>query len=166
MIKLEGGRVYDPANGIDGKLMDLYIEDGRLVKPAAGKKVQRVIGPLNGSIVMAGGIDIHTHIGGGKVNIARLLLAEDHDENRVASGALTRSGSGSIAPSSFITGYRYAEMGYTACFEPAMMPVNARQSHLEMADTPMLDTGAYVLLGNDDFLLRLLNTGKETTRDQ
>lgn len=160
MIKLEGGRIYDPANGIDGKLMDLYIEDGKLVKPAAGKKVHREIG-LNGSIVMAGGIDIHTHIGGGKVNIARLLLAEDHDDNRTASSALTRSGSGSIAPSSFVTGYRYAEMGYTACFEPAMMPVNARQSHLEMADTPMLDTGAYVLLGNDDFLLRLLNTGKE-----
>ena len=89
------------------------------------------------------------------------MLAEDHDDNRVASSALTRSGSGSIAPSSFVTGYRYAEMGYTACFEPAMMPVNARQSHLEMADTPMLDTGAYVLLGNDDFLLRLLNSGKE-----
>ena len=160
MIKLEGGKVYDPANGIDGKLMDLYIEDGKLVRPAAGKKVRREIG-LNGSVVMAGGIDIHTHIGGGKVNIARLLLAEDHDDNRVASSDLTRSGSGSIAPSSFVTGYRYAEMGYTACFEPAMMPVNARQSHLEMADTPMLDTGAYVLLGNDDFLLRLLNTGKE-----
>ena len=160
MIKLEGGRVYDPANGVDGKLMDLYIEDGKLVKPAAGKKVRQVIG-LNGSIIMAGGIDIHTHIGGGKVSIARLLLAEDHDDNRVASSALTRSGSGSIAPSSFVTGYRYAEMGYTTCFEPAMMPVNARQSHLEMADTPMLDTGAYALLGNDDFLLRLLNAGKE-----
>ncbi|MCY4362217.1 MAG: formylmethanofuran dehydrogenase subunit A [Gammaproteobacteria bacterium] len=160
MIKLEGGRVYDPVNGLDGKLMDLYIEDGKLVKPAAGKKVRRVIG-LNGSIVMAGGIDIHTHIGGGKVSIARLLLAQDHDDNRVASSALTRSGSGSIAPSSFVTGYRYAEMGYTTCFEPAMMPVNARQSHLEMADTPMLDTGAYALLGNDDFLLRLLNSGKE-----
>ena len=160
MIKLEGGRVYDPVNGIDGKLMDLYIEDGRLVEPAAGKKVREVIG-LNGSIVMAGGIDIHTHIGGGKVNLARLLLAEDHDDNPVASSDLTRSGSGSITPSSFVTGYRYAEMGYTACFEPAMMPVNARQSHLEMADTPMLDTGAYVLLGNDDFLLRLLKGRKE-----
>ena len=65
MIKLEGGKVYDPANGIDGKLMDLYIEDGKLVKPEAGKKVRQVIG-LNGSIVMAGGIDIHTHIGGGQ----------------------------------------------------------------------------------------------------
>ena len=54
------------------------------------------------------------------------------------------------------TGYRYTEMGYTAGFEPAVLPVNARQAHMEMADTPNLDTGGYAMLGNDDFLLRLL----------
>ena len=160
MIKLEGGKVYDPANGIDGRILDLYIQDGKLVEPAPEQKIHQVIN-LDGRIVMAGGIDIHTHIGGGKVNIARLLLAEDHSTSAVAASALTHSGSGTIAPTSFVTGYRYAEMGYTTCFEPAMMPVNARASHLEMADTPMLDTGAYVLLGNDDFLLRLLQGKKE-----
>ena len=160
MIKLEGGKVYDPANGIDGRILDLYIQDGKLVEPAPDQKIHQIIN-LDGRIVMAGGIDIHTHIGGGKVNIARLLLAEDHSTSAVAASALTHSGSGTIAPTSFVTGYRYAEMGYTTCFEPAMMPVNARASHLEMADTPMLDTGAYVLLGNDDFLLRLLQGKKE-----
>ena len=160
MIKLEGGKVYDPANGIDGRILDLYIQDGKLVEPAPDQKIHQVIN-LGGHIVMAGGIDIHTHIGGGKVNIARLLLADDHDTNPVPPGDLTHSGSGTIAPTSFVTGYRYAEMGYTTCFEPAMMPVNARASHLEMADTPMLDTGAYVLLGNDDFLLRLLQGKKD-----
>ena len=163
MIKLIGGKVYDPANGIDGVVMDLYVQDGRLVDPATVEKVHREI-DLDGRIVMPGGIDIHTHIGGGKVSIARLLMAEDHNDHTTAPDALRRSGSGAIAPSSFITGYRYAEMGYTSCFEPAMMPVNARQSHLEMADTPMLDTGAYVLLGNDDFLLRLLQKKKDQQR--
>ncbi len=160
MIKLEGGKVYDPANGIDGRILDLYVQDGMLVEPAPDQKIHQVIN-LGGRIVMAGGIDIHTHIGGGKVNIARLLLADDHDSHPVSPGDLTHSGSGTIAPTSFVTGYRYAEMGYTTCFEPAMMPVNARASHLEMADTPMLDTGAYVLLGNDDFLLRLLQGKKD-----
>ena len=47
-------------------------------------------------------------------------------------------------------------MGYTACFEPAMLPTNARQAHLEMGDTPIVDHGAYALLGSDDFLLRQL----------
>ena len=163
MIKLEGGRIYDPANGVDGEIRDLYIKDGRLVDAATVETVRQVI-DLSGRVVMPGGIDIHTHIGGGKVSIARLLMAEDHNAHASAPNALRRSGSGTIAPSSFSTGYRYAEMGYTACFEPAMMPVNARQSHLEMADTPMLDTGAYVLLGNDDFLLRLLQKKKDQQR--
>ena len=48
-----------------------------------------------------------------------------------------------------------------------MLPANARQAHMEMADTPMVDKGAYVLLGNDDFLLRTLAAGRspELVRD-
>ncbi len=160
LMRLKGGRIYDPANADTGKKRDVFIEDGRLVKPGRNQKIDAVI-DVSGKIVMAGGIDIHTHIGGGKVNIGRMLLAEDHADNRVRRGRLTRSGSGRCTPSSFITGYRYAEMGYTSCFEPAMLPVNARQTHMEMADTPMLDTGAYVLLGNDDFFLRLLKAGRD-----
>ena len=33
-----------------------------------------------------------------------------------------------------------------------MLPANARQAHMEMGDTPMVDKGAYVMLGNDDYL--------------
>jgi formylmethanofuran dehydrogenase subunit A len=52
-------------------------------------------------------------------------------------------------------------MGYTACFEPAVLPVNARQAHMEMGDTPMIDKGGYVMLGSDDFLLRLMAAGED-----
>jgi formylmethanofuran dehydrogenase subunit A len=52
-------------------------------------------------------------------------------------------------------------MGYTSCFEPAILPVNARQAHMEMADTPMLDTGGYAMLGNDDLLLQMMAEGAE-----
>jgi formylmethanofuran dehydrogenase subunit A len=31
LIKLTGGTVYDPASGVDGKLQDIYIQDGRIV---------------------------------------------------------------------------------------------------------------------------------------
>ena len=47
-------------------------------------------------------------------------------------------------------------MGYTACFEPAMLLTNTRQAHMEMGDTPIVDKAAYVMLGSDDFLLRLM----------
>jgi formylmethanofuran dehydrogenase subunit A len=52
-------------------------------------------------------------------------------------------------------------MGYTACFEPAMLPANARQAHMEMADTPIVDKGAYAMLGSDDFFLRMLAAKKD-----
>lgn len=159
LICLKGGTVYDPANGINGRVQDIHIRDGRITgRPRTNVKADKTI-DVGGMIVMSGAIDIHTHIGGGKVNIARMLLPEDHRHNSRPGAVNTRSGTGLATPSTFLTGYRYAEMGYTACFEPAMLPANARQAHLEMADIPIVDTGAYALLGNDDFLLRQLASG-------
>ncbi len=47
-------------------------------------------------------------------------------------------------------------MGYTAAFEPAMIASNARHAHLEMGDTPIIDQGAYVMMGNDELFLQML----------
>src|SRR3972149_1496000 len=161
LIKLSGGTVYDPVHGINGEQRDIYIQDGYITRnPAASVKIDKIY-DLNGKIIMAGAIDIHTHIGGGKVNIARMMLPEDHRSDLVSKTKLTRSGCGHAAPSTFTAGYRYAEMGYTACFEPAMLPANARQAHMEMADTPMVDKGAYAMLGSDDFFLRMLAAKKD-----
>ena len=161
LIKLAGGKVYDPLNGIDGEVRDIYILDGQIVdRPPSGQPVQKSY-PLVGKIIMAGAIDLHTHIGGGKVNIARSMLPEDHRAHVRARTAQTRAGGGHAAPSTLAAGYRYAEMGYTSCFEPAVVPANARQAHMEMADTPMLDTGGYAMLGNDDLLLKLIADGAE-----
>jgi len=161
LVKLSQGTLYDPAAGIDGEVRDLYLRDGRIVAaPPADERIDKTY-DCSGLVVMAGAIDMHTHIGGGKVNIARMLLPEDHRQDLVAAGRITRAGCGHAAPSTLATGYRYAEMGYTACFEPAMLPANARQAHMEMADTPIVDTGAYAMLGSDDMLLRLLARGAE-----
>jgi formylmethanofuran dehydrogenase subunit A len=159
LTRLSGGKIFDPAHGADGVARDLFIEDGHIVAdPGPQARIDRDY-DLSGKVVMAGAIDLHTHIGGGKTNLARALLPEDHRAELAERTLLTRSGSGHCSPSTFITGYRYAEMGYTACFEPAMLPSNARQAHFEMGDTPVIDKGAYAMLGNDDFLLRLLRDG-------
>ena len=73
--------------------------------------------------------------------------------------ALELASCGSCAPGTLATGYRYVEMGYTAAFEPAMVPSNARQAHMEMGDVPVLDHGAYVMLGSDELFLQLLAEG-------
>jgi formylmethanofuran dehydrogenase subunit A len=161
LTKLAGGRVYDPAHGVDGEVRDLFVRDGRLVAPPPpDTRVDREY-DLTGRVVMAGAIDLHTHIGGGKLNIARAMLPEDHRADPVRRTRLTRASAGRAAPGTLATGYRYAEMGYTACFEPAILPINARQAHLEMGDTPMVDKGGYVMLGSDDFLLRLMASNAE-----
>lgn len=156
LIKLSNGTVYDPANGINGEIRDIYVRDGHIVAPPADRDSVTAVYDLTGNVVMAGAIDLHTHIGGGKVNVARTLLPEF--SRRVPDGHEESPGQdcSHATPSSMVTGYRYTEMGYTAGFEPAVLPVNARQAHMEMADTPNLDTGGYAMLGNDDFLLRLL----------
>ena len=160
LTKLTGGIVYDPANGVDGQQRDIYIQDGRIVNAPNDVKIDKEYN-IKGKVVMAGAIDLHTHIGGGKGNIARILMPENHRIDAEHHTELKRSGTGHAMPSTFTTGYRYAEMGYTAGFEPAVLPVNARQAHMEMGDIPILDKGGYVMLGSDDYLLRMLTAKKD-----
>ncbi|RUO99042.1 formylmethanofuran dehydrogenase subunit A [Hyphomicrobium sp.] len=160
LIKLTGGKIYDPANGVDGEVRDIFIENGRIVSPDPNAKIAHEYA-VHGKVIMAGGIDPHSHIGGGKMTIARMMLPEDHMHDTVARTDLTRAGVGHAVPSTMLTGYRYAEMGYTAAFEPAMLPANARQAHMEMADTSIIDKGAFVMLGSDDFFLRQLAGKKD-----
>ena len=78
ITKLENGRIYDPINKINGKIKDLFIKNGKIIdRPKRNEKISKIIN-FKKKIIMAGGIDIHSHIAGGKVNLARLLLPEEH----------------------------------------------------------------------------------------
>jgi len=157
---LKNGRIYCPVLGADGVVQDIYIRDGKIIaKPSGIEKIHQTF-DLTGKIVMAGAIDMHSHIGGGKVNIARMMLPEFQETKSYTepeAHICTPNCSHDATPNTADTGFRYIEMGYTAAFEPAILPINARQAHLEMADTPMIDKGGYAMLGNDDYFLRLLS---------
>jgi len=153
-LHLKNGKVFDPINNIFNKKKDIYINQGKIVK-SLDKKAQQII-DCQDKIIMPGAIDLHTHIGGGKVNIARIMLQEFHNNND-NDYDLTAN----FVPSTLKTGLQYIEMGYTSCFEPALLPINARQSHAEMADIPFIDKGGYAMLGNDDFLLDLISRGAD-----
>jgi formylmethanofuran dehydrogenase subunit A len=158
-LRIAGGTVYDPANGVDGEVRDLCIDAGRFVSGVA--EDARTI-DARGMVVMPGGVDIHAHVAGGSVNLARRLLPEEHrgDPARAPAfedeGSLPRSGTGGTVPSTFTTGYRYAGLGYTTVFDAAVPPSTARLSHAELDDTPIVDGGFFVLMGNDEYLLRLV----------
>src|SRR5881227_1361462 len=161
-LRISGGTVYDPANGVDGAVRDVCIQGERIVAelPANAPRLD-----ARGMIVMPGGVDIHAHIAGSSVNQARRLLPEEHVADpvpapRLADGAAARSGTGGTIPSTFTTGYRYAGLGYTTVMEAAVAPLAARHAHAELDDTPIIDAGCFVLLGNDEYLLRQLAAGE------
>lgn len=156
-LRIINGRVHDPANGIDGECRTLYVRDGRIVDPVDAPT--RTL-DARGMVVMPGGVDIHCHIAGPKVNMARKLQPEDHRRDPHPGTLHTRSGAGGVVPSTFATGYRYATLGYTTAMEAAVTPIGARHTLEELHDTPIIDKGFYVLLGNNIFLQQLLRDGR------
>ncbi|WGJ13362.1 formylmethanofuran dehydrogenase subunit A [Methylocapsa sp. D3K7] len=155
LILLKGGRIVDPVNERD-EIGDLWIENDRIIAAPQGKLPDEVH-DVSGKIVMAGAIDIHSHIAGGNVNSARLLLPEKHQNFLANPVAMPFS---TAKWSTFETGTIYASMGFTTVIEPAIVPHQALQAHLELSDIPIIDKGTLTVLGNDDFLLSLLRDGE------
>jgi len=168
-LRITGGTVYDPANGVDGEVRDVCIEAGRIVEqlPAGAPSLD-----ARGMVVMPGGVDIHSHFASSSCNHARRLIPDEHATDPAPAPPLredeppARSGTGGSVPSTFTTGYRYAGLGYTTAFDAAVAPLLARHSHAELDDTPCLDGGIFVLMGNDEYLLRQIEAGeRDRARD-
>ncbi len=163
MLKISGGEVYDPANNIDGDVRDIWIDNGKIVAapddPAV--KPNRTI-DASGMVVMPGGIDMHCHIAGPKVNVARKMRPEEkRTDKKIYRTATTHSGTLGSAPSTFATGYTYAGLGYTTAFDAAIPPLDARHVHEEFEDTPCLDKGFFVLVGNNHYVMKSIHDGEE-----
>lgn len=166
MLGIINGTVYDPENGVDGQVRDIWIKDGRIVAAESAERAGAEILDATGLVVMAGGVDIHSHIVGAKVNACRKFRPEDHRDHTRTRTAITRSGAGYTVPTTFMTGYLYAEMGYTTVMEAATAPLVARHTHEELADTPIVDKGAFITMGNNHFIMKCIRDGqREKARD-
>ncbi|WP_246719669.1 hypothetical protein [Methylocystis sp. H62] len=73
---LRGAHVIDLVHETDS-VGDVWFEDGHIVAQPEGPRLDAEY-DVSGQIVMAGAIDIHSHIAGGGVNAARLLMPEAH----------------------------------------------------------------------------------------
>src|SRR3954467_5190843 len=162
MLRIAQGRVYDPANGIDGEVRDVCLDDGKVVEelPAHARRID-----ARGMVVMPGGVDIHAHIAGPAVNAARKLAPEEHRADVLERTEILRSGSGGTVPSTFVTGYRYALLGYTTVVEAATPAIAARHVLGELRDTPMIDALFLVLMGNNVALFDLIRRDPARVRD-
>jgi formylmethanofuran dehydrogenase subunit A len=156
MLRILSGKVYDPKNGVCGRVQDICIDNGKIVGSVTGGRVI----DATGMIVFPGGVDVHTHVAGAALNFARGLIPEQH---RKAAPHLhtpdRRAGIGGTTPTTFATGYLYAGMGFTTVNEAAVPILSAKHTHEELRDTPIVDKTALVLMANNEIVLDLLEAG-------
>ena len=152
------GAVHDPANDVDGDVRDVCLRDGKVVDDV-GPDARRI--DARGMVVMPGGVDIHTHVAGAALNFARAMIPEDHRRNApFVRTAVRRGGIGGATPTTYVTGYLYAGMGWTTVNEAAVPILSAKHTHEELRDTPIVDKACLVLLANNEILLDLLGAGE------
>ena len=161
-IIVKGGFIIDPTRKIDGDVGDVAIKDGKIVDKVSSSA--KVI-DAKGKVVMAGGVDVHSHVAGPKVNVGRLFRPEDKLLSGFCrSGMAQKNGyrmeSGFSVPSTFKTGYDYARMGYGFVMEAAMPPIHSPHVHEEIHDTPIIDEAALPVFGNNWFVMDYLKKGE------
>jgi len=164
MLRITGGKVYDPAHGLDGVVKDICIADGRIVAdvPAGTKTLD-----ASGLIIFPGGVDIHTHVAGAALNFARAMTPENQRHAiPFQRSSHHRAGIGGPTPTTFATGYLYAGMGYTTVIEAAVPVLSAKHTHEELRDTPIVDKGCCLLMANNEIVLDLLEQGDEERAKQ
>jgi formylmethanofuran dehydrogenase subunit A len=157
VLRITGGKVYDPANGVNGEVRDVCIRDGRIVPDVEGGRTI----DATGMVVFPGGVDVHTHVAGAALNFARAMIPEDHRRNAPFVRSQThRGGIGGATPTTYVTGYLYAGLGYTTVNEAAVPILSARHTHEELRDTPIVDKSSCVLMANNEILLDLIEKGE------
>ncbi|HEV7279029.1 MAG TPA: formylmethanofuran dehydrogenase subunit A [Pirellulaceae bacterium] len=163
-LRIAGGKVYDPANGVSGVVKDLWIRGGKIVhEPSERELAAGSVRTLDakGLVIMPGGVDMHCHIAGPKVNTARKMRPEEkRDESYLKKTDLLRSGTIGSVPSTFATSYLYLGLGYTTAFDAAVPALGARHAYEEFEDTPCLDKGFFVLMGNHHFVMDSIRRGE------
>ncbi len=168
LLKISGGRVIDPAHGIDQNPMDLWILDGKVISPpdSLDVKPDRTI-DARGYVVMPGGVDVHCHVSGAKVDASRFLRPEERrlelGRSRPDRGILS-SGTLGSCPTSALTGYLYSGMGYTSVNDAAIAPSGAFLAHHELAETPLVDRSFLTLAGNHRYLMETLMRGESQSK--
>jgi len=162
-IIIKGGFVIDPTRKIDGDVGDVAIKDGKIVDKVSSSA--KMI-DAKGKVVMAGGVDVHSHVAGPKVNVGRLFRPEDKLLSGVCrSGMAQKNGfrmeSGFSIPSTFKTGYDYARMGYGFVMEAAIAPDSTPPTCMKRSTIPRsIDEAALPVFGNNWFVMDYLRKGE------
>lgn len=153
MLHIKNGIVIDTKNGIKGEKMDIFVKNGKIVEESEIKKDECKVIDATNKLVVAGGVDMHAHIAGSKINTGRTMRPEEMRMVRRIANKF-RAAVGRVLLTSPAIGYEYAKMGYTSAFEAAQPPIGALHTHEELDAIPMLDKAALPVFGNWHFVFK------------
>jgi hypothetical protein len=136
-VKIAGGRVFDPAQGWQGEVRDLYLDGDRIVPHLP--RVEAVVDAKNLAVV-AGGIDLRGQVATYGVNFLRLW---------------------GVIPSPEKLGEMYATLGYTHVHEPFLTLATAGYVHRELAALPVVDVSASLVINLRELDLWLREEDKQ-----
>ena len=129
--KIAGGRVFDPAQGWQGEVRDLYLDGDRIVSHLP--RVETIIDARDQAVV-PGGIDLRGQVATFGLNFLRLW---------------------GIVPSPGKLGETYATLGYTHVHEPFLTLATAAYVYRELAALPVVDVSASLVVNLKDLDLWL-----------
>ena len=147
MLWIKNGIVIDPKNKIDGEKMDIFVKEGKIVEESEIKEGECKVIDASNKLVVAGGVDMHAHIAGSKINTGRTMRPEEMRVVRQTANKL-RATVGRVLLTSPAIGYEYARMGYTTVVEAADPPIGSLHTHEELDAIPIIDKAALPVFGN------------------
>ena len=131
MLRIAGGGVHDPANGVDGEVRDVCVEDGSIVADVPGARPPHRRARHGRD---AGrGRHPRAHRRPERSTPRASCCPTSTAPTPLARTEILRSGTGGTVPSTFTTGYRYARLGYTTVVDAATPPLAARHTLAELA---------------------------------
>ncbi|MFX1562673.1 MAG: formylmethanofuran dehydrogenase subunit A [Promethearchaeota archaeon] len=145
IILIKNGFVLDPKNKVN-EIKDIAIQDGKIVESVNSESAEII--DAEGRMVVAGGVDIHAHLATPKVDSGRVLRCDQSRMDPYTYSDLCRAGVWASVPPTFMTGYKYSQMGYTFVTEAATAGIVARHTHEELGEIQPHDKIMFPLFGN------------------
>ena len=153
MLRITGGRVYDPANGVDGDVRDVCLDGGSVVAdlPDDAPRLD-----AKGMVVIADDVDIHlAHRGaGGQRGAQDVARGAPRRRRRPHRDHARRDGRPRPVDVHHRLPLRAARLHDGG--RRGTPPLTARHTLAELRDTPIVDAAFLVLMGNNLPLFELI----------
>ncbi len=158
MLHIKNGIVIDPKNGVKAEKMDIFVKNGKIVEESEINKDECKVIDASNKLVVAGGVCMHAHIAGSKINTGRSMRPEEMRVVRLIANKF-RATVGRVLLTAPAIGYEYAKMGYTISIEAAQPPISAPHTHEELDAIPIIDKAALPVFGNWHFVFKFVQEG-------